>query len=242
MAVFTIHNAEGSYTGVCKMEGSAPATVFEWNLKMTPEGGIEDIEAALDMKAVVRILKTVRAMATFQEEAFSLYEGGIERSSYQYRFSKPTPTSYTMMVKIPSRTMQGKVKLSPSESRITFSPNKGKTDAKYEVGYKLKHEESWGGRTSKWEARANHPTLPKPILAAIQYTANEETFKGTVELDIFPEEQDKLTGTVETQRTAENAFRTEIILTGRVRQILFSRFIFLCVFYKILVFNKGYCN
>nr|QXJ08928.1 vitellogenin [Penaeus merguiensis]QXJ08931.1 vitellogenin [Penaeus merguiensis] len=219
MAVFTIHNAEGSYTGVCKMEGSAPATVFEWNLKMTPEGGIEDIEAALDMKAVVRILKTVRAMATFQEEAFSLYGGGNERSSYQYRFSKPTPTSYTMMVKIPSRTMQGKVKLSPSESRITFSPNKGRTDAKYEVGYKVRHEESWGGRTSKWEARANHPTLPKPILAAIQYTANEETFKGTVELDIFSEEQDKLTGTLETQRIAENAFRTEVILAGRMLRV-----------------------
>jgi len=214
MIAFSIHNAPNAFVGVCKIERTAPFTAFEWNVQVTPEGGIEAVEAGVDMKAIIEVLKIVRAIATLEEESYETY--GPHTAQYQYRFTRPSPTSYTMQMRTPTRTMEGRAKLSPRESGIKFYPNKGKTESKYEIGYKVNHEGRWGQRASKLEVRMNHPVLPKPIMAAAQYTVAEGTMRGTIELDIFPEEADKITGTVETQRISENAIRAEAFLTGRV--------------------------
>ncbi|XP_063602733.1 vitellogenin-like [Penaeus indicus] len=214
---FSIHNAPNTYVGFCKIERNAPATVFEWNVQTTPEGGIEAVEAGVDMKAITEVLKIVHAVATLEEESYETY--GPHTSQYQYRFTRPSATSYTMQMRTPSRTMEGRAKLSPRESGIKFYPNKGKTESKYEIGYKANHEGRWGGHASKLEVRMNHPVLPKPIMAAVQYTVAEGTTKGTIELDIFPEEANKITGTLETQRISENAIRAEAFLTGRMLKV-----------------------
>ncbi|XP_047488685.1 vitellogenin [Penaeus chinensis] len=217
MIEFSIRNAPNAFVGFCKIERNAPSTVFEWNVQTTPEGGIEAVEAGVDMKAIIEVLKIVRAVATLEAESYETY--GPHTSQYQYRFTRPSPTSYTMQMRTPTRTMEGRAKLSPRESGIKFYPNKGKTESKYEIGYKANHEGRWGGHASKFEVRMNHPVLPKPIMAAVQYTVAEETTKGTIELDIFPEEANKITGTLETQRISENAIRAEAFLTSRMLKV-----------------------
>ncbi|XP_042892354.1 vitellogenin-like [Penaeus japonicus] len=212
---YQMRNGEGSFVGICKMERETPATVFEWDLKITPEGGIESVEAGVDMKAIVEALKVVRAVATFAEEGIGAYRP--ETAKYRYRFTRPSPTTYVMQMRTPTRTMEGRAKLSPRESGIKFYPNKGKAEAKYEIGYKVNHQGRWGQRGM--EVRMNHPVLPKPIMVAAQYTAVEETFKGTIELDIFPGEENKITGTLETQRISENAIRVEVFLTGKIFKV-----------------------
>nr|ABB89953.1 vitellogenin [Penaeus monodon] len=215
---FSIHNAPNTFVGFCKIERNAPFTVFEWNVQViTPEGGIEAVEAGLDMKAIIEVLKIVHAVATLEEESYETY--GPQTSQYQYRFTRPSPTTYTMQMRTPTRTMEGRAKLSPRESGIKFYSNKGKTESKYEIGYKANHEGRWGRHASKLEVRMNHPVLPRPIMAAAQYTVAEETTKGTIELDIFPEEADKITGTLETHRISENAIRAEAFLTGRMLKV-----------------------
>nr|BAD98732.1 vitellogenin [Penaeus japonicus] len=217
MIAFSIHNTRGSFVGFCKIERNTPSNVFEWKIQMTPEGGIEVVEAGLDMKAINEVLKIVHAVVTFEEEGYQAY--GQETAKYQYRFTRPSPTTYIMQMRTPTRTIEGRAKLSPRESGIKFYPNKGKAEAKYEVGYKANHQGSWGQHASNIEVRMNHPTLPKPIMVAAHYTAIGETIKGTIELDIFPEEENKITGTLETQRISENAIRVEVFLTGKILQV-----------------------
>nr|AAM48287.1 vitellogenin [Metapenaeus ensis] len=220
MVAFTLRNAEGSFTGICKMEREAPATVFGWDLKVTPEGGIEAVEASLDTKAIVEILKIVRAVVTFEETALRSY--GAASKHYQMQFTRPNSFHHnTVLVKDAIfAPMEGEAKFVPQESLASSPhPNKGKFDTKYEIGYKMVHENRWGERETKWEAKMNHPVLSRPIMVAVKYTASEETAKGTIELDIFPEEENKITGTVETTRIAEDAIRAEVFLRGRLLKV-----------------------
>nr|AAT01139.1 vitellogenin [Metapenaeus ensis] len=206
---FSMENEEGSFEGICKMERDHPVTIFDWDVKIEPEGEIKGIEAGLDLKALVNLLKVIRSVAVFQKE------GRIERyepSTYRYQYSKPTPTSYTMLLKTPSRTMEGEAHLSGPKSGIKFYPNKANSHSSYEVGYTMTHE----GRRGRWESRINHPVLPRPIQVAVQYSGSERTVEGSLELDIFSASEDKITGTLRSTRVAENSVRTEIDIESRI--------------------------
>ncbi|XP_047488789.1 vitellogenin-like [Penaeus chinensis] len=209
---FFIENKEGSYEGKCTMTRNAPKTVFDWDVKIHPHGEIEAIEAGLDLKATVQLLKVVRAALTFEKE------DRIERSesaNYRYHYSKPTPTSYHVTVQTPSRTMQGEAHISASQSGIKFYPNKRNSESTYEIGYKTTHT----GNQGRWESQINHPDLPKPMQFALQYAADRTAVEGTVELDIFPSSADKITGHLASTRVSENTIRTEGSIVSRVLKV-----------------------
>lgn len=194
------------------MHRGVPATIFDWDVKIHPEGGLEAVEFGIDTKAVVELLKVMHTVVAFEEEEIRSMESAI----YRYRYSQPTPTSYNVLMKTPSRTMEGEAHISATESGFKFYPNKARTEARYEIGYKAKREEKWGETTSKWEGRIHHPILPKPIQAAVQYTSSEQAMKGTVDLDIFSSSEDKITGTLESTRITENTIRTEVSIDSKV--------------------------
>lgn len=209
MLEFSIENKEGSYEGKCIMTRNAPKSIFDWDVKIRPQGEIEAIEAGLDLKAAVQLLKVARAILTFEKEE------RIERSesaNYRYHYSKPTPSSYHVMVQTPSRTMQGEAHVSASQSGIKFYPNKSNPESTYEVGYKATHT----GNQGRWESQINHPVLPKPMQFALQYTADQTAVEGTVELDIFPSSEDKITGHLASTRVSESSIRTEGSIVSRV--------------------------
>lgn len=213
MVEFFVENKEGSYEGKCTMTRNAPKTVFDWDVKIHPHGEIEAIETGLDLKATVQLLKVVRALLTFEKEE------RIERSesaNYRYHYSKPTPTSYHVIVQTPSRTMQGEAHISASQSGIKFYPNKHNSESTYEIGYKATHT----GNQGRWESQINHPVLPKPMQFALQYTADRTAVEGTVELDIFPSSADKITGHLASTQLSENTIRTEGSIVSRVSCVM----------------------
>nr|UFQ72463.1 vitellogenin 1 [Procambarus clarkii] len=136
------------------------------------------------------------------------------REIYSCLYQNPTPNTFAMIVKSPSRTMEGDVEYSPSASSLRFYPNKAKSEAKYEIAAKSSH--SYRDHQSKYEGRISHPRLARDLQVKVQHSGSGEELRGSIELDVFPDTADKIVGTFQSTKTANNTIKIEVALATRI--------------------------
>lgn len=187
--------------------------VYEWRLVVYPSGGIKTFEVGADVSAVIVLMKEIRC-AILQEGDVLVKERTPKRSIFRYRFDNPTPSSYSILIETPSRKIQGKAKVSDSESGLRLSSDEDSSHTKYELIYTSRGIDS-GKYKSRWEWHIDHPELTKPVLIDLEYTVGNNTLNGTIELDIFPEE-DKITGTLTSMHLTNASIETQVSITSQV--------------------------
>ncbi|XP_042892355.1 vitellogenin-like [Penaeus japonicus] len=209
----TVLQSDTLSSGSCKILEKDPIMVYEWRLVVYPSGGIKTFEVGADVSAVIVLMKEIRC-AILQEGDVLVKERTPKRSIFRYRFDNPTPSSYSILIETPSRKIQGKAKVSDSESGLRLSSDEDSSHAKYELIYTSRGIDS-GKYKSRWEWHIDHPELTKPVLIDLEYTVGNNTLNGTIELDIFPEE-DKITGTLTSMHLTNASIETQVSITSQV--------------------------
>ncbi|KAG7158180.1 Vitellogenin-like 6 [Homarus americanus] len=87
------------------------------------------------------------------------------------------------------------------------------SEGTYMITFKSTH--SLWDQESKYEGHINHPSLTRDIRVEVQYSVTGENMRGTIELDIFPDTADKITGTLQSTLVANNTVRVETSLTSK---------------------------
>lgn len=214
MTQLLVTNQENCYKIKLNTVASQPATMFNWDLDIFPEGAIKSFDTSLDMKAIRDLMQEVMKMtgATNAVRNFITYnnQGSVYRSHYH----TPEPNTHTVMIQSPSRSMEGRVKYSSSEVNLQFYPNKEMRNTKYEMG--VVKTNNYNGVTH-YEGRVSHPSLTKDMSAIIEYSSTlNGVAAGSFELDIFPDTADKLTASLHSTLIANNTIRVEADLQSRV--------------------------
>nr|UFQ72466.1 vitellogenin 4 [Procambarus clarkii] len=198
-------------------EVDAPQNMFIWEVKLGPQGGVETLVSSVDLKAYRDFLNAVlKVVASESGEYHDSPSGEDSKDKYSFKYQKGSP-SYSISIESPSRTMKGEAQYSPSESSLRFYPNKAKSEAKYEIAAKSSH--SYWDQQSKYEGRISHPSLSKDLRIEVQHSGSGESFRGTIEIDIFPDTADKITGTLQSTKIANNTIKIEASLSTRVLRI-----------------------
>ncbi|XP_069164339.1 vitellogenin-like [Procambarus clarkii] len=198
-------------------EVDTPETMFIWEAKVSPQEGVETLVSSVDLKAYRDFLNAVlKVVASESGEYHDSPSGEDSKDKYSFKYQKGSP-SYSITVESPSRTMKGEAQYSPSESSLRFYPNKAKSEAKYEIAAKSSH--SYWDQQSKFEGRISHPSLSKDLRIEVQHSGSGESFRGTIEIDIFPDTADKITGTLQSTGIANNTIKIEASLSTRVLRI-----------------------
>nr|ACU51164.1 vitellogenin [Pandalus japonicus] len=206
-------NQQGQYSCKWMIEMGSSVDGAGYELRMSPEGGVESFKVELKLKAVSELMKSIESLVSMPSR------GTLERSeaTYLFQYHKQTPTSHSMLIRSPSRTMEGAVKYSPNEYLVKFHPHKGVTDSKYELY--AKHTPSEWNQHSRFEAHVSHPSIQRDLQVDAQYTRNEQRIAGSIELDIFPNPEDKITGKLESMILSKNTIIIDAQLTGKAMKV-----------------------
>lgn len=214
---FTVLQSETSSSGTCKIMDKIPIMVYEWRLVVYPAGGIKIFEVGADVATAVVLIKEIRDVI-LQEGDILVKERTPKKSIFRYKYDNPTSTSYSILLETPSRKIQGKAKVSDSESSLRLSSQEEGSHAKYELVYNSREIDT-GEQKSRWEWHIDHPGLAKPALIGLEYTAGNNTLNGTIDLDIFPE-KDKITGTLKSMHITNDSIETQVSVTSKVSRVV----------------------
>ncbi|XP_042241489.1 vitellogenin-like [Homarus americanus] len=207
-------NKENSYS----VKAMAQEDMFIWHLETVPQGGVKTLQMSVDVKSIRDFMKTVRMLVGVNSgEQIVMLTEQRERTEYGIHYHKPTPTTYTMRVEYPTRTIEGEATYSPTEASVKVYPNKRESNAKYELTGKSSH--TYWDQKSKFEGHISHPSLTRDIRVEVQYSVTGENMRGTIELDIFPDTADKITGTLQSTLVANNTVRVETSLTSKMLKV-----------------------
>lgn len=214
MTQLLVTNQENSYKIKLNTVVSQPATMFNWQLDVYPEGAIKTLDTAIDMKAIRDLMQEVMKMTGGTSTMRNVVTHNNQGTVYRSHYHTPEHNTHTLMIQSPSRSMEGRVKYSSSEVNLRFHPNKEMRNTKYEIGVvKTNH---YDGRTH-YEGRVSHPSLTKDISAQLEYSATlNGAATGSFELDIFPDTADKLKASLHSILIANNTIRVEAELQSRV--------------------------
>ncbi|XP_053642616.2 vitellogenin-like [Cherax quadricarinatus] len=208
---------ELSYSLKALTERDSPATMINWEMKLYPEGGVEKFVSSVDMNALRDFLKSALEIVAVEGEEYSPGSGKYGKGKYGFHYHKPTPSSYSMKIESPSRTLEGEAEYSPSRSSFKFYPDSDKSEAKYEITGESSH--NYWDQVSKYEGRLSHPGMSKDIRVKVEHSYSGQTMRGSLELDIFPDTEDKITGTLKSTMIANNTVRNEASLTTRILRV-----------------------
>nr|AAG17936.1 vitellogenin [Cherax quadricarinatus] len=208
---------ELSYSLKALTERDSPATMINWEMKLYPEGGVEKFVSSVDMNALRDFLKSALEIVAIEGEEYSSGSGKYGKGKYGFHYHKPTPSSYSMKIESPSRTLEGEAEYSPSRSSFKFYPDSDKSEAKYEITGESSH--NYWDQVSKYEGRLSHPGMSKDIRVKVEHSYSGQTMRGSLELDIFPDTEDKITGTLKSTMIANNTVRIEASLTTRILRV-----------------------
>nr|AHD26978.1 vitellogenin 2 [Pandalus japonicus] len=212
---FTMMHQPSSYKAEWKIDVESPANGAQYELMLTPEGGVQSCMVGFNMKEIVDMLKAVERLTGMRSGSGSPREG----STYLIHYEMPTVTSHKVRIHSPSRKMEGEVKYSPTEYSVKVYPHRGSSESKYELSVTHSKTSSPWEEQMKYNGRFDHPSLERERKMEVMYTKNEEKTQGTVTLDIFPRSEDKITGTLESTMIARNSVTVEAKLSGKVLKV-----------------------
>merc|ERR1719481_144136 len=122
-------------------------------------------------------------------------------SRYRIRYAVPSVNTYHVVVATPSHHTEGEAKWSANEKYLTYRSHKHGIE-RQEARLHHYTEREGGRHRSSSAIWVSHPTMTKATQIAIETTHSEEGGSGSVELDIFPESEHKMTGTITTTKLA----------------------------------------
>ncbi|XP_063861663.1 vitellogenin-like [Scylla paramamosain] len=214
---FSLENKDYSYVTKLQSEVSSPETVFMWQLETYPEGGVKRLENAIDLTAIRNVVKVVSSMVGLRGSSPLVTSAYQKRNAYRYRYTQSSPGTHSFIIEQPSRTVEAETTYSPSKVGIKFYPNRGESEAKYEVSGEY-IDSLWGGK-SRLQGRMSHPMLSRDMTAAVEYARSGSSQQGSFELDVFPDTADKITGSLTSVLRANNTIAIEANLSARVLQV-----------------------
>nr|XP_045611544.1 vitellogenin-like isoform X1 [Procambarus clarkii] len=213
---FKSNQTENLYSLGWIAEANFPATMYNIELLLGPGGSIRSFNSFLNVTAIKDFTDAVVKLLEVEMWCFGKF-CDIDSNAiyiYHYRFHKPTPITYSMIFKSPSRTMEGEAEYSPSQSSLKFYPNRDHSEDKYQIATTSSHS-NWD-QESKYEGRISHPVLTKDMLVEVQFSSGGGNLTGSIELDIFPDTADKITGTLQSSMIANNTVLIEALFTSRI--------------------------
>nr|WRM33328.1 vitellogenin 6a [Palaemon carinicauda] len=211
-----LDNQQDKYSFRWKIENGMPVDAAMYELTLVPEGGVQLFRAELKLEAVKELLKSIDDL--FSSGSPSPISGFREaQATYLFMYRRPMSASHSLLMHTPSRKMEGEVKYSPSEVRLRFQPKIGYSEPNYELYFNYS-KSSWGGPT-RLQGRMNVPGLPKEMQADVQYTRDELMMSGLIELDIFPNTDDKIVGKLESRAISPNTVIVEATLHGKALKV-----------------------
>ena len=208
----SVKNQPDHYLAQWTVTTGSPADAAMYELSLSPEGGVQSFKAELKLQEAKRLLRSAERLLSSSSSSDTY--SSPSAASYLIRYDKPSSTSHSIKIYSPSRQMEGQYRQSSSEFLIRYHPHKGHSDKKYEL-YARKSHSSWP-QQSRFEGGVTHPRYGKEMKVEAQYTRSEQTVTGSVELDIFPNSADKITGTIESHIISHNTIIAEALLTGKV--------------------------
>ncbi|XP_045611543.2 vitellogenin [Procambarus clarkii] len=137
------------------------------------------------------------------------------RESYRYRYENPSPDTYSLLYRSPFRSMEGEAEFSSSQSSLKFYPNRDQSEDKYQIATS---SENNSDESSKFEGSFSRPGH-RDMRFELQRSGSGESFRGSIELDMFPDTADKITGTLQSTLTAEHTVQIEASLRTRVLKV-----------------------
>ncbi|XP_042241455.1 vitellogenin-like [Homarus americanus] len=211
------NNTENVYNLGWTETTNTPSTMYNVGLMTYTTGGIKSFETTLNMTAIQKFFHAVHVL--IQLETGYYYDEFCDADNrvvylYQYFYHQPTPNTYSMILKTPSRHTEGEAIYSPSEASVKVYPNKRESNTKYELTGRSSH--TYWDQESKYEGHISHPSLTRDMRVEVQYSVTGENMRGTIELDIFPDTADKITGTLQSTLVANNTVRVETLLATRI--------------------------
>nr|XP_053642617.1 vitellogenin-like isoform X1 [Cherax quadricarinatus] len=190
-----------------------PVTMYNVELMIGPNGAVRVFDSCLNVTAVMEFLDAVVKLLDlevwYSDEFYEI--GSKEIVVYHYRFHRPTLNTFSVIFESPSRSVEGEAEYSPSESSFKFFLDRNRT---YRIAAKSSYSQL--DQQSKYEGRLSHPRLTKDLGVTLQFSDSVETPRGTIELDIFPDRADKITGALKTRKMTRNTIMFEVLFTSRI--------------------------
>ncbi|XP_071528861.1 LOW QUALITY PROTEIN: uncharacterized protein [Panulirus ornatus] len=216
-AEFTLSGGANSSAGTCKAGKDTPLTLFSWDLLWHPEGRFESMDIDVDVAAIKNNVRAVRQVIASEVLHSSGDSSG--RGSYHLLYCSPAPYTNSLVLRSPSRTMEGEAKYEPSGFRLRFYPNRNVSEAKYELTVQSSAIVNGTQRRVRFEGHLHHPGLSHKLLLGIQATTEGKTLQGKAELDIFPSTADKIVVTFNSTGISQNSMRTVAHMNSRVLKV-----------------------
>nr|WRM33325.1 vitellogenin 3 [Palaemon carinicauda] len=210
---FILSNQPRSYEAKWMIDVMSPADGAQYDLKVSPEG-VQSFKVGFDLKEIVALLKAIHRLVG----AGSGPSEPMGSAKYLLAYERPERWNHKVLVHSPSRHMEGEARCSSSEYRVTFHPERHMSDKKYEMAFTSSERSGPWESELRYEGRVHHPSLERERRVEFALMLNEKT-QGTLELDIFPRSEDKITGTLESTMIAMNSYKVEAKLTGKVLKV-----------------------
>ena len=214
---FSLEHKDYSYVTKVESEMGSPKTLFVWQLETYPEGGVQHLKNAIDLTAIQIVLKSVSTMVGLRGSSPLVTSAYQNRKTYSYSYTHSPSGTHSFLIEHPSRTVEAQATYSPSKVGFKLYPNRGESEAKYEVSGEY-IDNLWGGK-SALHGQMSHPILSRDMTVAMEYTRSSSGQQGTFELDVFPDTADKITGSLTSVLRANNTIVIEANLSTRVSEI-----------------------
>nr|WEU75130.1 vitellogenin 3 [Macrobrachium rosenbergii] len=207
---FTLSHQPSSYMAKWMIDVTSPAEGAHYDLQLSSEGGIQSLKIGFDLREVVALLKAAHQLIGVGSSPSET----MGSAKYLIMYERTEPAYHKFLIQSPFTHMEGEAKYSPSEYRVTLHPERHRNDKRYELTVTSSLQPVPWGREVKYKGRILYPLLERERRAEFAYTHSEGKIRGTLDLDIFPRSEDKITGTLESTETARNSWRVEAKLSG----------------------------
>nr|WEU75131.1 vitellogenin 4 [Macrobrachium rosenbergii] len=214
-----LHNEAHSSKMDFTVETDRKNSVLTWDLQFYPGTRIRNVNIVMRLDSVVDLLRTIREMTDTGlhidgRDVTSLLRMTAEPLVYRVGYNKSAPHFHAVWFHSPFQAMEAEMSFSPDEYSFKFYPERERRDVRYEVS--SLHMSSWNETHSQWQGCLSHPHLSKDIKVTANYKKGGKIRLGTLEVDIFPDIADKISGSVESLQLSENSHQHEAMITTRV--------------------------
>lgn len=207
-----LDNKQGNYKTYLVAHSDAPLNILDYEVALKLHRGIERVIVHLDMTAALMLLETIHRLASPRLE--TLYTSSPLPQAYRFHYSRQSPQKHSVIFKFPSRTVEGEVEYSPADYSLRFYPNKERSESKYEIAASISRDgEMPLVEITGVHARVRHPSLKRDLKVSLQSRRESHGIKGTIDIDIFQNEEDKITGILSCHAVTPDSFWMETTLT-----------------------------
>nr|WRM33326.1 vitellogenin 4 [Palaemon carinicauda] len=212
-----LHNEDRSSKMDFTAETDKRSSILTWDLQFYPGARIRNVNVVMRLEAAVDLLRTIREMtdtglSTAGGDAKSLI-GMTEPLIYRAGYNRTEPHFHAIWFHSPSQAMEAEIALSPDEHSFQFYPDRLRREIQYKVSSLYT---SLNETHSQWQGCISHPDLSRDLKVTSHYKKNGKIELGTLEVDIFPDIADRISGSVESLQLSENSHRFEATIKTRV--------------------------